>query len=121
MVHQGGEPQLPVSLCCSAHTIQPAWPAFPTRCSAQVRLFHVLLGQRSFLHTLRRQSPTFVRVLRRYYTAVRLPVAVHVGIIAHRFPPPARNLPPASGDWASRFSRVEFLYMRGVFDSARPR
>jgi hypothetical protein len=59
-----------------------------------------------------------VRAFRRYYTAVRLPVAVHVGIIAHRFPPPARTLPAAGGDWASRFSRVEFLYMRGVFDSA---
>ena len=60
MVQQGGEPQLPVSFCCSAHTVQPAWPAFPTRCSAQVRLVHVLLGQRSFLHTLRRQyTPLF--------------------------------------------------------------
>jgi hypothetical protein len=62
-----------------------------------------------------------VRMFRRYYNAVRLPAAVHVGIIAHRFPPPARLWSSAGGDWASRFSRVEFLYMRGVFDSAGSR
>jgi hypothetical protein len=32
--------------------------------------------------------PAFVRLLRRYYVAVRLPVTVHVGLIAHRFLPP---------------------------------
>jgi hypothetical protein len=57
-------------------------------------------------------------MFRRYYPAVRLPAAVRGGIIAHRFPPPARNLSVAGDDWASRFSRVEFLYMRGVYDSA---
>src|SRR5262249_20601821 len=31
------------------------------------------------------------------------------------------DLPTAGGDWASRFSRVEFLHMRGVFDSAGSR
>ena len=40
------------------------------------------------------------------------------GLIAHRFLPPARGLPTTDGDGASRFSRVEFLCMRGVFDSA---
>ncbi len=65
--------------------------------------------------------PTLVRMFRRYYNAVRLPAAVHVGIIAHRFPPPTRIFSTAGGDWASRFSRVEFLYMHGVFDSAGPR
>src|SRR5438270_13828191 len=53
---------------------------------------------------------TVVRMFRRYYNAVRLPAAVHVGIIAHRFPPPTRLLSSAGGDWASRFSRVELLY-----------
>lgn len=41
-----------------------------------------------------------------------------VRFIAHRFPPPARTLPTVGGDWPFRFSRVEFLYMREVFDFA---
>src|SRR5882762_2015949 len=40
------EPYLPVLLLgCFAHTVQPAWPAFPARCPALVRLSRVLLGQ----------------------------------------------------------------------------
>jgi hypothetical protein len=39
----------------------------------------------------------------------------------HRFPPPARLFSSAGGDWVSRFSRVELLYLRGVFDSAGSR
>src|SRR5665213_88902 len=38
---------------------------------------------------LRWRFPAFVRLLRRYYAAVRLPAAVHVGLIAQRFLPPA--------------------------------
>ncbi len=60
----------------------------------------------------------FVRLLRRYYAAVRLPAARHVGLIAHRFLPPARHLSTAGGNRVSRFSRMEFLYMPGVYDSA---
>src|SRR5215471_7877616 len=51
----------PIAFRRSAHTVQPAWPALPTRCSAQVRLFHVLLGQRSSLHILPRPLPALVR------------------------------------------------------------
>src|SRR6266851_5659652 len=87
------EPYLPVLLlCCLAHTVQPAWPAFPARCPVLVRLFRVLLGQRPSLHNLRRRSPALVRLLRRYYAAVRLPPAVHVGLIAHRVLPPAHGV-----------------------------
>ena len=50
--------------------------------------------------------------------AVRLPAAVHVGLIAHRFLPPARHLSTAGSNRVSRFSRMEFLYMPGVYDSA---
>src|SRR5215469_18366400 len=74
--------------------IQLIWPAFPTLRSAQVLLAHVLLGQRPSLHNLRWRSPAFVRLLRRYYSAVRLPITVHVGLIAHRLLPPVRGLPP---------------------------
>ena len=58
--------------------------------------------------------------LRRYYAAVRLPAAVHVGLIAHRFHPPIRQHGAADGNRVSRFSRVKFPYMRGVCDSAVP-
>src|SRR5262245_49903909 len=41
--------------------------------------------------------------------------------MAHRFLPPVRGFPAADSDGVSRFSRVEFLCVRGVFDSAGPR
>ena len=62
-----------------------------------------------------------VRLLRRYYATVRLPATVPGGLMAHRFLPPVRGFPAADNDGASRFSRVEFLCLRGVFDSAGPR
>jgi hypothetical protein len=99
------------------HTFQPAVPASPALCPAQVRLFRVLLGRRPSLHNLRRRSPALVRLLRRYYAAVRLPAAVHDGLIAHRFLHPARHLSAAGGHGASRFSRREFLCVHGVCDS----
>ncbi len=67
---------------------QPVLTAFPFLRPALVRLVHVLLSQRPSLHGLRQRFPAFVRLLRRYYVAVRLPVTVHVGLIAHRFLPP---------------------------------
>lgn len=120
VVQQGCELPLPV-LRCFAHTRQPAWPALPARCPARVRLLRVLLGQRPSLNSLRRRSPAFVRLFRRYYAAVRLPAAVHEGLIAHRVLPPARATLLAGGHGVSRFSRMEFLRMLGVFDSAGPR
>jgi len=50
---------------------------------------------------------------------VRLPAAVHEGLIAHRVLPPARCT-AAGGNGVSRFSRMKFLCMPGVFDSAGP-
>src|SRR5207249_8674590 len=73
------------------------------------------------VHSLRRRSPALVRLLRRYYAAVRLPLAVPEGLTAPRVLPPARRLLPAGGHGVSRFSRTEFLCMHGVFDSAGPR
>src|SRR6266540_4090385 len=79
-----------------------------------------LLGRPPSLHALRRRSPALVRALRRYYAVARLPAAVHGGLMAHRFLLPARQL-LAGGNGVSRFSRMEFLCMHGVFDSAGPR
>ena len=75
-------------------------------------------GQQPSLHNLLRPSPAFVRLLRRYYAAVRLPATVHLGLIAHRLRPAVRVRLPTDGNGVSRFSRVEFLCMHGVSDSA---
>src|SRR5439155_22448373 len=91
-------------LRCFAHTLPPAAPASPARCPVRVRLWRVLLGQRPSLHNLRRRFPAFVRLLRRYYAAVRLPAAVHGGLMAHRLLLPARMLPRAATESAG--SRV---------------
>jgi hypothetical protein len=85
VVQQGCELQLPILLRCFSHTLQPAWPAFPARCPVQVWLPRVLLGQRPSRRNLWRWL-AFVRLLRRYYAAVRLPAAMHVGLNAHRSP-----------------------------------
>ena len=120
MVQQGGEPHLRVPFSCLTYTVQPAWPVFPARCPVRVRLFRILLGQRPSLHDLLGPSLAFVRSFRQYYAAVRLPIAVRVGLIAHRLLPPIRSLLAANGNRVSRFSRVKFPCMRGVYDSAGP-
>src|SRR5258707_10253140 len=120
MVQQCGELYLPFLACRFSHTFQPVWPTLPALRPAWVKLFRVLLGQRPSLHDLLRPSPAFVRSLRQYYAVVRLPATVHVGLIAHRFLPPIRRLPTADGNGVSRFSRVKFLCMLGVYDSAEP-
>jgi hypothetical protein len=102
------------------YAFQPALPALPTLRPARVRLFRVLLSQRPSLHDLLRPSLAFVRPLRWYYAAVRLPAAVHVGLMAHRFLPPFRRLAATDNNRVSRFSRVKFPCMRGVCDSAVP-
>jgi len=109
-----------VLLCCLPHTVQPVWLLFPPRYPVRVRLFHVLLGQPPSLHDLLPPSLAFVRPLHRYYAAVRLPAAVHLGLIALRLLPTVRVIPTTDGRGASRFSCVKFLYMLGVFDSAGP-
>ena len=120
VVQQGSELQLPILPRCFAHTLQPAGPALPTQRPARVRPWRVLLGQRPSLHNLRRRWPAFVRLLRRYYAAVRLPAAGHEGLTAHRVLPPARAQPLTGDNGVSRFSRLKFLCMPGVFHSAGP-
>src|SRR5215469_2269840 len=107
VVQQSRELQLPILPGYFPHTLQPAWPAFPALSPAQVRLPRVLLGLRPFLHNLRWRCAAFVRLLRRYYAAVRLPAVVHGGLTAHRVLPPARHTawrattgPPGSRAWS---------------------
>src|SRR5208282_5714477 len=92
VMQQGGEPHLLILLRCFTYTVQPAWPACLALHPVRVRLFRVLLGQRPSLRDLLRPSLACVRPLRWYYAAVRLPLAVHVGLIAHRLLPPFRPL-----------------------------
>src|SRR5215831_12341906 len=97
VVTERREPRLPVFPCCLAHALQPAVPAFLARCPARVRLIRVLRGQRPFLHSLRRQCPAFVQLLRRSYAVVRLPAVVHMSLMAHRLHSSACRV-PATGD-----------------------
>src|SRR6266852_3763849 len=48
-------------------------------CRVRVRLTGVLLDQQPSLPSLRRQFPAFVRMVHRYYAAVRLLGDVHAG------------------------------------------
>src|ERR1700674_1024346 len=119
MMQQGRETHIPVLLRYFPHAFQPVWPGLiQLCCPARVKLFRVLLGQRPSLHNLRRRSPALVWLLRWYYAAVRLPAAVHGGLTAHGVLHPVRHPSMAGGNGASRFSRMEFLCVHGVFDSA---
>jgi hypothetical protein len=52
----------------------------------------ILLGRSASLHILRQRILAFVRALRRYFTTVRLPINVHVGLLDHVLLQPARAL-----------------------------
>ena len=83
----------------------------------------VCLGRRLFsnsLRALRQRIPAFVQALRRYCTTVRLPVNVHVGLLDHVLLQPALHNCMSGVDGISRFSRVKFPCMLGVFDRAEP-
>src|SRR3984957_2514904 len=92
VVEQRGEPRPLIFACCLTHTEQVAQLADPALSPGRGRLPDVLLGRLPSLHVLRRQLPTLVRTLRRYYATVRLPTGVHVGLPAHGLLQPARHL-----------------------------
>jgi hypothetical protein len=73
-------------------------------------------------HSSARGTSTLLNnaLLSAHYATVRLPAAVHLGLIAHRLLPAVRCLLASDSDGVSRFSRVKFLCMHGVFDSAGP-
>src|SRR6266850_836397 len=82
MVKQSREPFLPPFLCCFSHTAQSLGHSFPALCRVGVRLNDVLLGPHPFLPRLRRRSLLFVRLVHRYYGAVRLLQSVRVRLVA---------------------------------------
>jgi len=82
------------------------------------RLLRVFLGQSSSLRALRRRLSAFVRALRRYYTTVRLPTNVHIGLVVHHLLQPARALPRAGRWWGLPDLARGVSMHAGVFDLA---
>src|SRR6266851_2023285 len=78
MVEQSGEPFLLSFLCYLPHTVQPLGHALPVLCRVHVRLNDVLLRLCPSLPSLRRRSPSLVRLVHRLYGTVRLLRHVHV-------------------------------------------
>src|SRR6266851_8096908 len=78
MVEQGGEPLLLSFPCYFSHTVQPLGHALPVLCRVHVRLNDVLPRLCPSLPSLRRRSPSLVRLVHRYYGTVRLLQRVRV-------------------------------------------
>ena len=98
--------------------VSPWDTLFPALCRVRVRLMSVLLDQRPSLLTLRQRFPVFVRMVHRYYAAVRLLGDVHAGRTAFAFTRrPAAGLAAGVSE-VSRFSCMKFLGVSGVFDYA---
>jgi len=85
-----------------AYSLERTWRVVPALCPGRVLLSRIALGQPPSLHRLRRRFHGFVRLLPRYYGAVRLVVLVHLGIAPlglpsrprhSYFPRQARRLP----------------------------
>jgi hypothetical protein len=117
-----GEPQLSIPNRCFPYSLQRTLQVQSGLRPGPGLLWRVALGQPPFLHPLRRwrSGPaTFVRRLRRYYEAVRLPTPVH-----HRRAPfgfSMRTVAPSlatAGRGTSRFPHGVRERMRRVFDRA---
>jgi hypothetical protein len=95
-------------------TIMPS----PVLCPGHGTLIRIPLDQPPSLHLLRGcLGRSFVRRLRGYYPAVRLPVVVHRRRASSDFP----TRPVLAGDnGLSRFSPNMFPHMLGVSDRAEP-
>src|ERR1039457_3284435 len=72
MVEQSSEPFLLSFPCCFPHTVQPLGHALSALCRVHVRLNDVLPRLCPSLPSLRRRSPSLVRLVHRYYSTVRL-------------------------------------------------
>ena len=99
-------------------TIMP----IPVLCPGHGTLIRIPLDQPPSLRLLRGcLVRSFVRRLRRYYAAVRLPVIVHRRRASSDFPTRPVLLPSFTGDnGLSRFSLNMFPHMLGVCDRAEP-
>src|SRR5713101_1489790 len=78
MVEQSSELLLLSFPCCLPHTVHPLGHALPALCRVHVRLNDVLPRLCPSLPSLRRRSPSLVRLVHRYYGTVRLLQRVRV-------------------------------------------
>src|SRR5271166_3506076 len=99
MVKQRAQSRPLLPTCYLAHTVQVAQLAGPALSPGRGRLPDVLLGRSPSLHALRRCLLTVVRALRWYYSTVRLPSDVHVGLGAQGLLQPARRIVPGGRRW----------------------
>ena len=85
---------------CFAYPLGRTLRTAPALCPERVLPSRVPLGQPPSLHPLRHRRGGFVRGLRRYYGAVRLPMAVHHRITSLDFPMrPGRHPSTARQPW----------------------
>ena len=110
VVQERGELRILVPSCCLTYAFQRTVRTCPALSPGRVWLVHVALRQPPSLHHLRGRTAGFVRWLRRYYEAVRLPLSVHRWLwastlpIAARLSIFARALSGSPGSRARRFS-----------------
>src|SRR5947207_9842258 len=86
VVQKRREPLFPILSCCFAYPLERAGRVIPALRPERVALQQVSLGQPPSLHRLRRRCSGFVRRLRRYYAAVRLPASVRHQRVSLDFP-----------------------------------
>ena len=117
-MQERSEPLLPILSCCFAYPLERAWRVPPALRPERVALRRVSLGQPPSLRRLRSRCSGFVRRLRRYYAAVRLPTSVHHRRVSLDFPMRSAASSAAEGRGISRFPCRVLPYMRGVSDRA---
>ncbi len=110
----------------STAATSPCSRSLHAACAATVAEYPSALNSSAFcsVNAFPPRSPLALPCLRStassVHAAVRLPAAVHVGLIAHRFLPPILHFAAMDGGGVSRFSCVKFPCMPEVFDSAAP-
>src|SRR5690349_14713183 len=77
MVEERSEPLFPILPCCLTYPLKRARRVLSALSPGHVTPERVPLGQPLSLHCLRHRFLGFVRQLRRYFGAVRLPTSVH--------------------------------------------
>src|ERR1051325_9327739 len=117
VVHEAGELHLLIVHGCLPYPRERTLHDFPVLCPARVLPPRIPLGQPPLLHPLRLRRTGFVRGLRCYYGAVRLPASVH-----HRRASLDFSMRSQLAGWEerriSRFSRKLLPYMPGVLNRA---
>ena len=107
-----------ISRCRLTYPLERAGRVFPALSPERVTLGRVSLGQPPSLPRLHGRFLGFVRRVRRYYGAVRLPTSVRHRRTPFGFPIRSAALSAADRRGISRLPRKVLPYMPGVFDRA---